>query len=192
VDPSGYFFQFIIAAIAAVFVVAAVVSVVASTASLIAAATGHERTAARLAKVAGVSAQVAYWTGAALSVLTLGEASGTLLVAGVAMAYAQTAAGVARDVTDEGVNLPFPVAFSRQATNATLETVPGVSSVYGAGMAIHGVNPLTQEVLSPWQRAVALGGTAFLGLQRFLKARQAARWLAISGEPPPKNLLSYV
>ena len=57
-DPSGNFFQFIIAAIIAIAAVAAATSIATGVASLVASATGHERAAERLAKVSQVSAYV--------------------------------------------------------------------------------------------------------------------------------------
>lgn len=94
-DPSGNFFGFIIAAIAAIFVVAAVVSVVASTVSLIASATGHERTAQRAAKVAVTAAWVAVGAAAVLSIAQPETGGGALRASGWILAYAYTAQAVA-------------------------------------------------------------------------------------------------
>lgn len=87
VDPSGEFIQFLFAAlIKAVIEIAALAAstaIVTGTASLVASATGHERAAARFAKVAMVSSFIAmplgFVEGGAMSVLaalTLANAAG--------------------------------------------------------------------------------------------------------------------
>lgn len=127
VDPSGYFawFAFLVAAIAAVFVVAAVVSVVASTVSLIASATGHERTAQRAAKVAVTAAWVAMGASVVLTAATLGEAGGTVQAAGWILAYAYTAQAVAnwKSTQEAAVKLGTSAGAAEAAASAQFRQV---------------------------------------------------------------------
>ncbi|OGX37530.1 MAG: hypothetical protein A3C53_04955 [Omnitrophica WOR_2 bacterium RIFCSPHIGHO2_02_FULL_68_15] len=106
VDPSGNFFQFIIAAIIAIAAVAAVVSIATGVASLVASATGHERAAERLAKVSQVSAYVS-------TPLIFVEGGGAV---GAAYLISGAAAAAASD--------PVATAFSGPSFNSTPSTSP--------------------------------------------------------------------
>ena len=158
VDPSGHFFQFVIAAIIAVAAVAAVTSIATGIASLVASATGHERAAERLARVSQVSAYVS-------TPLIFVEGGGA--VGGAAYLTSGAAAAAAND--------PLATAFSGPSFDRTLSTSPlehTVTAVGEYGMSVgimtvaFGVLGAATKTAVPWLSKAA-GPT----LRRFV-----ARW----------------
>lgn len=121
VDPTGEFFQFILAAILAISAIATSTAIYTGVGSLIASATGHERAAQRLAKVSQVSA----WIG---TPVTFMEGGGTLV------ALSQFLASAADKAAEDPVSaaLDGPSFNSGSAPSPLQHTLAAVGRV-GAG-----------------------------------------------------------
>ena len=122
VDPSGYFFQFLVAAIVAIAKIAAATAIVAGAGSLLASATGHDRMAHRLAGISTVSSFVA---------MPLLFAEGAAVVS-----TSQLIAGASEAAAHDPVEKAFAgPSFDAPAPSAPLQRTASAVFGYGVGVA---------------------------------------------------------
>ena len=164
-DPSGNFFQFIIAAIIAIAAVAAATSIATGVASLIASATGHERAAERLAKVSQVSA---YVSTPLMFVEGGGAVGAAYLISGAAAAAASDPVASAFSGPSFSNTSPSPLQHTAAAVGEYAIGVGITTAAFAAaGAALRPAIPWLKKAAGPTLRKFAARWGPKLGRIRF-------------------------